>query len=160
MIRPAQKNDLDNILLLNETFVPKVSRVDIKWLEKYCHEADVFDVFVDGNEVLGFIVGMLPDCDYGSENFLWFKKRYTDFLYIDRIAIAEKSHGRGIGKSLYENVERNFIERVRNLMCEVNVSPPNPQSYHFHQKIGFHEVGQQDTKGGTIRVAMLMKELR
>jgi predicted GNAT superfamily acetyltransferase len=102
---------------------------------------------------------MRPNCDYDSVNFHWFKKRYDDFIYVDRIAVDTSAQGRGVGQALYANVEKNFLGKTPTITCEVNIQPPNPQSYGFHQKIGFREVGQQDTKGGAIRVAMLIKEL-
>lgn len=159
MIRTATLDDLDEILKINNSFVPKVSEIDKQWLNKYFDEADLFDVFVEGDKITAFIVGMGPDCDYASENFLWFKTRYDDFLYIDRVVVVAEAQGKGVGRSLYEEVENNFKGHARALACEVNVQPPNPQSYEFHTKLGFAEVGQQDTKGGTIRVAMMMKEL-
>jgi uncharacterized protein len=155
MIRRATPRDLPAILKLNNFFVPKVSEIDLPWLEKYLVEAEVFDVFLMGNEIVAFIVGMLPNCDYNSVNFLWFKERFTDFLYVDRIAVNDAAQGQGIGKNLYDHIEK--VNRAAMITCEVNIAPPNPQSYEFHRKVGFIEVGQQDTKGGTIRVAMLQK---
>ncbi len=159
MIRRAVKADLEKVLQLNTQFVPKVSKIDLAWLEKYLIEADVFAVDVEGDDFRGYIIGMLPDCDYGSENFKWFKARYSDFLYIDRIAIAQKAQSQGVGQALYRHVENAFKGRVSALACEVNITPPNPQSLRFHHWLGFEEVGQQDTKGGTIRVSMLLKKI-
>jgi predicted GNAT superfamily acetyltransferase len=158
-IRKAEAKDLDAVLKLNSQFIPKVSEVDKAWLEKYLVQADAFDVCVEGNAILGFLIAMRPDCDYDSVNFHWFKKRYDDFIYVDRIAVATSAQGRGVGLALYVHVEKNFRGKTPIITCEVNIQPPNPQSYGFHQKIGFREVGQQDTKGGTIRVAMLLKDL-
>jgi predicted GNAT superfamily acetyltransferase len=159
MIRRALAQDLPQILKINNHFVPKVSQIDLAWLTKYLKEAETLDVYADKHEILGFIVGMMPDCDYLSENFLWFKKRYDDFLYIDRIAVVESAQGQSVGKKLYEHVQKTLGGRADCLTCEVNIAPPNPQSYEFHRKLGFTEVGQQDTKGGAIRVAMLRKAL-
>jgi predicted GNAT superfamily acetyltransferase len=46
------------------------------------------------------------------------------------------------------------------LFCEVNVRPRNETSLAFHEAIGFREVGQQDTDGGTKRVSLLALDLR
>jgi hypothetical protein len=39
--------------------------------------------------------------------------------------------------------------------AEVNMEPPNPGSLAFHHRLGFREVGQQDTYGGSVRVSLL-----
>ncbi|MHB1091087.1 MAG: hypothetical protein ACYC06_04325 [Ilumatobacteraceae bacterium] len=44
------------------------------------------------------------------------------------------------------------------LTCEVNLQPPNPDSLRFHQRLGFGEVGQQESKPGLI-VSLLAKRL-
>jgi predicted GNAT superfamily acetyltransferase len=44
------------------------------------------------------------------------------------------------------------------LTCEVNLNPPNHGSIRFHQRIGFSEVGQQESKPG-LTVSMLAKKL-
>jgi hypothetical protein len=44
------------------------------------------------------------------------------------------------------------------LTCEVNLNPPNLGSIRFHNRIGFREVGQQDSKPG-LTVSMLAKKL-
>ncbi|PIT99499.1 MAG: GNAT family N-acetyltransferase [Bdellovibrionales bacterium CG10_big_fil_rev_8_21_14_0_10_45_34] len=158
-IRRAEQNDLDEILAINDRFVPKVSKVDKLWLQKYLAEATVFDIVESEGKPVAYIIAMTPDADYQSENFLWFKKRYADFLYIDRVAVKLGFHSIGIGKSLYNYLFNTYKDVSQKITCEVNIDPPNPQSLGFHSALGFKEVGQQDTKGNTIRVAMLLKEL-
>jgi predicted GNAT superfamily acetyltransferase len=159
MIRKVTEKDLVKIRELNECFVPKVSSVTVEWFRNYLRESEAFYVFTEGDEILGFLLAMLPSSQYQSENFLWFKKNETDFLYIDRIAVSSAAQGRGVGKALYGHVEKEWRGRVKYLTCEVNIRPENPQSYHFHLQLGFSEVGQQETKGGAIRVAMLRKNM-
>jgi predicted GNAT superfamily acetyltransferase len=154
-IRPAAAADLPKVHAINESFVPRVGKEDLFWFEKYLRLADVFWVYERDNDVLGYFVAMRPHCDYKSENFLWFKKRYDEFLYVDRLAVEARAHGQGIGRAFYQKLAEERRGMVPRITCEVNVRPPNPESYLFHQKIGFREVGQQETKGGTIRVAML-----
>ena len=39
--------------------------------------------------------------------------------------------------------------------AEVNVDPPNPDSYAFHERLGFVEVGRRGGDAGAPLVAML-----
>jgi predicted GNAT superfamily acetyltransferase len=47
---------------------------------------------------------------------------------------------------------------VDHLALEVNVDPPNAGSLRFHERLGFVEVGQQDTPYG-IRVSMQVRRV-
>ena len=55
-----------------------------------------------------------------------------------------------------------MLDRARALglgevTCEVNLEPPNPASLAFHARLGFRQVGEQVTKGGSVRVALLAR---
>ena len=52
-----------------------------------------------------FLLAFDQDADYDSPNFLWFKKRYPRFVYVDRIAVAESARGRGHARLLYRDLE-------------------------------------------------------
>lgn len=110
----------------------------------------------DPSIVLGFALLLRSGAAYASENYRWFEARSSDFLYVDRIAVADAAQNAGVGRALYAAI----FERARSLglsevTCEVNVSPPNPGSMRFHERLGFAEVGRQSTKGDTIVVALL-----
>lgn len=159
-IRPAQAEDLQPVWELNQKNVPMVGDVKIDWFVQYLQNAELFLIATVNDAFAGYLVGMNPQTDYKSENFLWFKSRYPDFMYVDRLAVADEFQGLGVGKALYDYTVVAAKAKARGLVtCEVNVRPANDKSYGFHQKLGFQEVGQQETKGGTIRVAMLAKSL-
>jgi predicted GNAT superfamily acetyltransferase len=63
-----------------------------------------------------------------------------------------------VGRLLYDEVDRLMrdVPGVDRLALEVNVDPPNEPSLRFHTRLGFTEVGQQDTPYG-IRVSMQMR---
>jgi predicted GNAT superfamily acetyltransferase len=72
--------------------------------------------------------------------------------------VAPHAHGRGLGRLLYDAV----VDRARALglgevTCEVNLEPPNPGSLAFHRRLGFAQVGEQVTTGGSVRVALLAR---
>ncbi|MHC5795713.1 GNAT family N-acetyltransferase [Lacisediminihabitans sp. FW035] len=106
--------------------------------------------------LIGFVIGMRPGAGYSSENYRFFEARGSDFLYVDRIVIDSSRRGVGTGRALYEAVfalarEEGFHE----VTCEVNLDPPNPESLAFHARLGFERVGEQETKNGSVTVALL-----
>ncbi len=109
-----------------------------------------------GGELAGFCLVLAPGADYGSVNYRWFAARYDDFAYLDRVAVDERHRDRGIGTALYAEVERRTTARW--FLLEVNLRPRNDGSLRFHQRLGFVEVGQQETPYGA-RVSMLAKDL-
>lgn len=106
--------------------------------------------------LVGFVIGMRAGADYSSENYRFFSARSADFLYVDRIVIDVPQRGAGTGRALYEAVfERARDEGLREVTCEVNLDPPNPESLAFHARMGFQRVGEQETKNGSVTVALL-----
>ncbi|HET6629445.1 MAG TPA: GNAT family N-acetyltransferase [Woeseiaceae bacterium] len=157
MIRNADSGDLEAVLALNEASVPQVNSVPLAQLEKFRREAAYFRVALVDGAVAAYLVGLAPDADYGSLNFRWFKARYDDFAYIDRVAVAEAARRLGLGSALYEDFEQHFTGRAPRLACEVNLRPPNAASMAFHRRHGFVQVGEQPVDGKI--VAMMIKEL-
>jgi len=146
---------------LNEANVPHVATETRDEMERLCAISVFARVAVVDGSPAGFLLGMIADADYDSENFLWFRARYPRFLYVDRIAVSADRRGHGVGRALYEGAERYAKDDdLPVLACEVNTRPPNPTSMAFHMKLGFVQVGTQDTDGGAKTVAMLVKTLR
>ncbi|NID05773.1 GNAT family N-acetyltransferase [Luteibacter jiangsuensis] len=89
--------------------------------------------------------------DYDSPNFLWFRARYSRFIYVDRVVTAQAARGRGLAKTLY----RKLIDRAQavghdRILCEVNSDPPNPASDAFHYALGFRPVGTASLGNGKV----------
>ncbi len=108
----------------------------------------------------GFLITFDASADYDSPNFIWFQKKYPQFVYVDRIVVAATARGQGIAQQLYQQlfntVKRNGIERI---VCEVNFDPPNPVSDAFHAQLGFSEVGRAELKDHSKTVRYLCKAL-
>ena len=72
--------------------------------------------------------------------------------------LAERLRSQGVGPRLYAAVEDVArADGASEVTCEVNVRPANPGSLAFHARLGFVEVGRQETKGGSTEVALLAR---
>jgi predicted GNAT superfamily acetyltransferase len=111
-------------------------------------------------EIDAFLLALDQSADYDSPNFLWFRSRYRRFVYVDRIVVAPSARKRGYARRLYHDLFEHALkaghERVT---CEVNISPPNPQSDAFHTALGFVEVGTADVYNGSRTVRYLSRAL-
>ena len=156
-IRLLAESDLVDACEINNLSVPAVGEADLAKMRHLLAESLVALGAYDGDDLAGFSITFAPGADYHSVNFRWFCERYTDFAYLDRIALLPSYQGRGVGADLYAELERRLD--VDWLTCEVNLRPRNDGSLRFHHRIGFVEVGQQETDYGYL-VSMLAKDLR
>ena len=119
---------------------------------------DVRLVATDRNhQLLAFMLSMGPGQPHTSENYRWFEERGVRHQYIDRIVVSPLAKGTGIGRALYESVFERARERgASEVTAEVNIRPVNPGSIAFHERLGFRQLAEQDTRGGTVRVSPLL----
>lgn len=158
IVRPVVADDLGRLLEINQANVPAVGSVDADRMAFIVSESPIALAVEHDDGVAGFCLVLGPDSAYDSVNYRWFTERYERFMYLDRVAVDASARGRGLGTLLYDEVDRLMSERrdVEHLALEVNVDPPNDGSLRFHARLGFVEVGQQDTPYG-IRVSMQMR---
>jgi hypothetical protein len=159
-IRDVRDADLGRVHVINEANVPHVNSISLQRFEKFVYEAAYFRIAWLDDELAGFLVAFAPGAPYESLNYAWFQARYSDFIYIDRIAVASTARRRGVASCLYRDLIRYAYSRTGLLTCEVNTRPPNVDSMAFHQSFGFREVGTQDTDGGAKTVSLMSVELR
>lgn len=138
-----------DILALNAASVHFLSPLTPERLAQLHQHAAYHTVIPDGERVLAFLLAFAPGAPYDSVNYRWFDARYADFLYVDRIVVAEAARGLGLASRLY----RDLFEHARahgygRVVCEFDVDPPNPASERFHRGFGFVEVGSQRLPGG------------
>jgi predicted GNAT superfamily acetyltransferase len=158
-IRDVEPDDMSAVLALNNAAAPHVNVLPLAEMRRFGHAATYFRVAVQDGNILGFLVGFRPGAQYESENYLWFQARHDDFIYIDRIVVAPRAAGRGVAEALYADLGATMAGLVSAMTCEVNIRPENPVSKRMHRRLGFREVGQQETGGGEKRVSLLRKEL-
>jgi predicted GNAT superfamily acetyltransferase len=87
----------------------------------------------------GFLIALDERADYPNPNFEWFRARFAQFVYIDRVVVDEAHRGQGLARRLYEDLFKTIDRSL--VVCEVNLVPPNPASDAFHARLGFSAVG-------------------
>ncbi|MBO9556588.1 GNAT family N-acetyltransferase [Cellulomonas sp.] len=157
-LRAVDATDVPALAALNDAAVPAVNALGAEGLAAHVPECDLA-LLADGDDgPLGFLLALAPGSAYASENYLWFSEHVPGSLYVDRVVVSPDAHGQGVGRLLYEAVDARARELgLGQVTCEVNLDPPNPGSLAFHARLGFEQVGEQVTKGGTVRVALLAR---
>ena len=157
-LRAVDAADVPALAALNDAAVPAVNALGAEGLAAHVPECDLALVADGEDGPLGFLLALTPGSGYGSENYLWFSEHVPGSLYVDRIVVSPDAHGQGLGRLLYAAVDARARELgLGQVTCEVNLDPPNPGSLAFHARLGFEQVGEQVTKGGTVRVALMAK---
>jgi predicted GNAT superfamily acetyltransferase len=157
-IRDAGCDDLQNLLELNQSNLPHVGSISMPELAHLHSQAVYFRIAEFEGQTAGFLIAFEPAAGYGSLNFLWFKKHYNAFVYIDRIVVAPEARRQGIAVGLYQDLEHFAADRTIPLMaCEYNLRPKNEVSRQFHRRYGFKEVGTQETENGKKTVSLQIK---
>jgi len=154
-IRDAENADFDAILALNEASVSLLSPLSQRRLAGLHAQAALHRVAEREGEVIGFLLAFREGADYDSPNYLWFAARYPQFLYVDRVVVADAARGQGVGALLYRDMfEFAAASGARLVTCEFDVDPPNPASAQFHARFGFREVGRQWVADGRKQVSL------
>ena len=154
-LRVMREADLPQVRELNNAASPAISPLSEEELAALFEMCDVRLVSTDRNhQLLAFMLSMGTGQPHTSENYQWFEARGVRHQYIDRIVVSPTARNLGIGAALYAAVEHH-IAGTPWLLCEVNLRPRNETSLRFHERLGFREVGQQDTDGGAKRVSLL-----
>jgi len=147
----------DALLSLNNRHSAELSHLDADGFRKIVRNASVaWRIGLSDAVLIAFDQGSA----YDNINFSWFKARYEQFVYIDRVVVAPEARGRGYARALYEALFR-FAARAgqQHVVCEVNLAPPNPASNGFHRSLGFVGVGVADIHGGAKTVRYLRRDL-
>jgi predicted GNAT superfamily acetyltransferase len=157
LVREPTRADWPRLLELNQASVNELSALDETRLELVLSFAHRSLVVESDGEVVGFAIAMAPGVPYDSDNYRWFSKSFQEFLYLDRVAVAESMRRRGIGAQLYDAME-SAAQPFGRMVCEVNVVPRNDVSLAFHASRGYREIGRLDHNPQKA-VALMSKEL-
>ena len=156
-IEQATKDDLEFILYLNQESVPAVSNSDIEMMDHFLKISEYFKVFKINNELIGFLIALLPGKDYNSVNYKWFQNKYDSFIYVDRIIFTESFQNQGYGTIFYNDLINSTKNKSMDIACEINIKPYNEKSIKFHKKYGFNEVGRKDIDSNKSVIYMIYK---
>ena len=145
VLRAIRAEDLPQFLALNNAHAAELSLLAP---EELAHLVDRAFLAIR-TEAAAFLLAFDQDAAYASPNFLWMRRRFDRFVYIDRVVVAQQARGLGLARQLYGAVlaaaRRSGHGRV---VCEVNSEPPNLASDAFHRAMGFAEIGNAALDGG------------
>ena len=156
-LRPIVVDDLPALLELNQRFVPMVGGLDadrMRWL------FDAASWTCTTPDLDGFMIVLPPGIAYGSPNYRWIDARWTDYAYVDRIAVDDTVQRRGLGRAMYERLFADCAAAgIGRVTCEVNVRPSNPRSLAFHERLGFTRSGVRSDGPEGVTVAILSRRV-
>ena len=158
-VRDVREHELDSVLALNNAAGPAILPLDAAKLRHFYDTAEYFRVAERDGNLAGFLVGFGSEAGHDSSNFAWFSERFPQFFYIDRIVVASRRRGGGVGRAFYADVQSYAELRYPQLACEVFLEGGNDPALLFHGSFGFREVGQHVMEEAGVRAAMLMKPL-
>lgn len=128
------------VLALNNRHAVELSFLDASRLDRLI-AASCYARGVGAAEA--FLLAFDQDAAYDSPNFLWFRRRWARFVYVDRVVVAGRARGRGLARRLYADFLAWAAAAGHALVaCEVNVDPPNPASDALHAALGFAAAGE------------------
>ena len=159
VIRDVREHELDSVQALNNTAGMAILPLDAAKLQRFFDNAEYFLVAERDGNLAGFLVGFGAGADHDSSNFEWFRERHSDFFYIDRIVVASRRRGGGVGRAFYADVQSYAELRYPKLACEVFLDHGADPALLFHGSFGFKEVGQNTMDQAGVRASMLMKDM-
>jgi predicted GNAT superfamily acetyltransferase len=147
----------EKLLALNNSHAQALSWLEPERLNHLVAQAFFAAIAAD---VDGLLIAFDQDADYDSPNFLWFRSRLPRFVYVDRIADAPEARGRGVARRLYSRLFTQAVQSRHDLVvCEINSSPPNPDSDAFHAALGFTQIGSAHIPPGQKTVRYMAHQL-
>jgi len=151
--------DLPHIHNLNQHALPAVSSITLNDMTQFLKMADYFRVIKVKTNIAGFLIALVPGKNYHSPNYKWFEKKYSQFMYVDRIVIDPSFQNKGLGLAFYDDLKIFCQGYAPIITCEVNLKPKNDGSLIFHKKYGFKQVGTQETEGGKKEVSLMVYKI-
>jgi predicted GNAT superfamily acetyltransferase len=128
---------------INNAGLPWVNLIDAAkaaWL--IAHAARARLACLNGRPA-GVIVVLAETTPLESEYLDWFKQRYHNYIYIDRVSVAPWARGQGVARALFADVAAFADQHGLTIVSELYSDPLNVPSYQLHTAMGFVQVGEQ-----------------
>ena len=138
-IRELCGSDVQKMWEINEQGLPGTGKVDEQGLLNLLEYSEISVGAYEDGELLGYVICLPPATEYGSLNYAWFNENMVDFLYVDRIAVAQIHRDKGIGSRLYSHIIEYSSKQIA---AEVSLNPPNLASMRFHGRFNFEKIGE------------------
>ena len=138
-IRELSGSDVQKMWEINEQGLPGTGKVDEQDLLNLLEYSEISVGAYEDGELLGYVICLPPATEYGSLNYAWFNENMADFLYVDRIAVAQIHRDKGIGSRLYSHIIEYSSKQIA---AEVSLNPPNLASMRFHGRFDFEKIGE------------------
>jgi len=149
--KPLKEDQVNGMHSLNQENIPEVGDVsDLVDFQLLLDISEHILCFKDKGVVIGFVLCMREGQSYQSENYKYLTSRFSNFLYIDRIAIKKEYRRRGLGEKIYLELVSIAEKLGLDILCEVNTRPRNDASLLFHEKMGFEEIGTNDFEKNSV----------
>jgi predicted GNAT superfamily acetyltransferase len=149
--KPLKEGQVNGMHSLNQENIPEVGDVsDLVDFQLLLDFSEHILCFKDKGVVIGFVLCMREGQSYQSENYKYLTSRFSNFLYIDRIAIKKEYRRRGLGEKIYLELVSIAEKLGLDILCEVNTRPRNDASLLFHEKMGFEEIGTNDFEKNSV----------
>lgn len=134
-LREIESHDLDTVVDINQDALEGVGPLDRDSLVALVEEADQALVLDDGGDIAGFVITLPTGAEYDSSRYDWFEERLDDYVYLDRIVVAETHRRQGVASRLYDEIEGDKP-------VALEVYDHNDGSLAFHEGRGFKPVGE------------------
>ena len=137
----ADSSEIKEITKINNLYSPALGELVEVETSRLIEQIKIPCKIMHGDCWIGLIFLLDHKSDYKSPNFLYFKKCYQKFWYIDRVAIFKNYQRQAYGKRVYQKILK-LMKKGERLTLEVNTKPLNQESLDFHHSLGFRAIGQ------------------
>jgi len=135
VIRPINPADLDTIVDINQSALEGVGPLDYESAALLVKKADQAVVLDVEGDIAGFVITLPTGADHESSRYDWFEDRLDDYVYLDRIVVADTHRRQGVASRLYDAVESE-------LPVALEIYETNDVSLEFHRQRGYRQIGE------------------
>jgi predicted GNAT superfamily acetyltransferase len=141
-VREITTDDFETVVDINQTALEGVGPLDHEGLSLLVKQADQALLLDDDGDIAGFVITLPTGATYDSSRYEWFETRFDDYVYLDRIVVAETHRRLGVASRLYDEIENDKP-------VALEVYDDNTASLAFHEGRGFEPVGELEHQGKT-----------